>query len=136
MERRWIEAKWAPTKGVRVGHYVSMSKAGVIVFNKFTNEALRSPEAVMVLFDEVNNTLGLKSAHPRADNSYPVKSNGRAGGRRIRAGHAANQFGIQFSGTVRFLEPRFGDNEVLMLDLRNVLPVSNGRKGEKLKRKN
>ncbi len=135
MEREWEQAKWAPTQGVRVGHYVSINSKGVIVMNKFTFEALNSPEAAFIFYDRVNSSLGIKYAHPRADDSYVIKKNGKDGAKQIRAGHAANQFNLHMTGTLRFQNPQIDDRGILILDLRNVAPVTNGRRGEKVKRK-
>ena len=135
MESEWEQAKWATTQGVRVGHYVSINENGVIVINRFTFEALNWPEAAFVFYDRVNSSLGIQDADPRAEDSYPIKPNGKDGAKQIRAGHAANQFNIHMTGTMRFLNPHIDDRGILVLDLRNVAPVTNGRKGEKLKRK-
>jgi len=135
MEREWEQAKWAPIQGVRVGHYASINSKGVIVINRFTFEALRSPEAAFIYFDRANSSLGIEHAHPRSDDSYPIKPNGKDGAKQIRAGHAANQFNIHMTGTMRFQNPHIDDRGILVLDLRNVVPVTNGRKGEKVNRK-
>ena len=60
---------------------------------------------------------------------------GKGGAKQIRAGHAANQFNIHMTGTMRFQNPQINDRGMLVLDLRNVTPVTNGRKGEKLKKR-
>ncbi len=134
MERNWEEGKKGPRQSYRVGHYVTLNRDGVIFINRFTSEALRQPEAVKLLFDRLNHTIGIKRAHPREENAFSTKTALR-GAKRIRAGQAVNQFGVYTTETLRFLNPEINEHGILIIDLRGVAPVTNGRKGEKLKRK-
>ncbi len=134
MERNWEEGKKGPRQAYRVGHYVTITPKGVIFINRFTSEALREPVAVKVLFDRINQTIGIRRAHPREENAFVAKTAPR-GAKRIRAAHAINQFGVYTTETIRFLNPEVNEKGTLLLDLRNVVTATNGRKGEKLRRK-
>ncbi|HRI05301.1 MAG TPA: hypothetical protein PLL77_16305 [Pyrinomonadaceae bacterium] len=123
MKREWEEGRRQPIRTARVGHYATINAAGTIVIGRFTNEALGSPEAVKLMFDRLNMSIGVKCAHPREDNAYPVKPMGRHGGKQIRGAQAANQFGLRLPGTIRFIAPEIDEDGLLILDLRNTRSV-------------
>lgn len=122
MERNWEEGKKGPRRGYRVGHYGTVTPKGVFFINRFTSEALREPEAVKLFFYRLNQTIGIRHAHPREENAFVTKTALR-GAKRIRAGHAVNQFGVYTTETIRFLNPEIDEKGVLLLDLRNAKAV-------------
>ena len=126
MNRTWEEGGREERRTARVGHYATINSQGQIMLGRFTHEALDCAEAVMLLFDRLNMTLGIQKTHPRTENAYPVKPMGRHGGKLIRGAQAANQFGLRINGTVRFINPEIDADGVLILDLRQTRPA--GRK--------
>jgi len=128
MQRNWEEAAREAHRTARVGHYATINGAGNIVIGRFTHEALGSAEAVMLLFDRVNMSIGLKRAHPRQENAYPLKPMGRHGAKLIRGAQAANQFGLRINGTMRFINPEIDEDGVLVLDLRNMKTAARSSK--------
>lgn len=88
-----------------------------------TFEAIKSPEAVHLFFDTVNNRIGLKGVDPRMRDVFRVAKQGRHGGRLIRAYRIMQEFGIDLPHTVRFTDPRIDNQGVLVLDLRTTKPA-------------
>ena len=123
MKRIWEEGLRDDKRVARVGHYATINSRGEIMIGRFTYEALGRADALQLLFDRVNMSIGLKRTHSRTDNAYSLKPAGRHGAQHIRAAQAANQFGLRVNGTIRFLNPEIDEDGVLILDLRQTQPA-------------
>ena len=98
--------------------YVTMNREGFIVLNKIAYRKLGEPEAFQLLFDKMNNRIGLKPATPQTRNAYPATKYGQHGGKLIRAFRLMTEFGIEISETVQFHDAEIDDEGIMILDLR------------------
>ena len=62
-ERKWKEFAESPPRSFN-GIYASVNSLGVIVLNRRTFDALGSPEAVLLLYDDDRLTTGLRPVSP------------------------------------------------------------------------
>ena len=104
--------------------YVTVNKEGDIWLNRAAHEAMGSPDAVFLLFDEATQVIGLKTAHPGQKNAYPCAPRGKHGGRRVRALRLCRDFGIYVPHTLFFHASHIDKDGVLILDLKHTRPSS------------
>ena len=82
------------------------------------HKRLGEPQAMLILFDRVNNRIGLRAANPGLRNAYPIAKYGRHGGRLVRAYRLLAEHAIDLPETVEFPDARIDEDAVLILDLR------------------
>ncbi|MEJ7624593.1 MAG: hypothetical protein WKF34_11435 [Pyrinomonadaceae bacterium] len=129
LKRQWEESNHL-SKGSRWSTiYVSMSARGRIAISDHTHKLLGECEAVLLLFDRVNSTIGIAPSRPSVKNSYRVAPRGRYRGRVIRAHGFTQEFGIRVDKTMRFTNAELDADGILVLDLRNCRPVMQSQKG-------
>jgi hypothetical protein len=97
--------------------YVSMNPKGVIAMNRATYEKLEQPKAFFLMFDSVNNRIGLQPTAPGVKNSFHVGKHNK-GGAKIRAWRLICECKILLPQTIQFQEPDIDEDGVLVLDLR------------------
>ena len=115
MERKWKEFADSPPRSFN-GLYVSVNSIGVIVLNRRTFDALGSPQAVLLLYDEDRLTIGLRPVSPIMPNAFPLVKRGGSGNRIVRALAFLKAHQISLGYTVRFLNAEIEDG-ILILDL-------------------
>ena len=118
MRPDWRECPRGDVFGQWAAFYVTMNRKGEIAMSRVTYERLGEPRAFLVLFDTVNNRIGLKPSTPSTRNAYPAGVQGRHGGRVVRAYRLMQEFGIDLPETVRFHDAEIDEDGVLILDLR------------------
>ena len=123
MERRWLECTRHEKLGRWAELFVTMNPKGDIGMSRFTHEAMEGPERYVLLYDTLNNTIGLKPAGPSSPNAFPAGRRGMHGGRVIHARRLCNEFGIRLPENVRFENPTIDQDGILLLDLRNARPA-------------
>ena len=114
----WREVPRDKVKGQWAALYVTLNGKGNIVMSRVTYERLGGPAAFLLLFDEVNNRIGLKPAVLSTRNAYPAGPSGSCGGRVVRAFRLFQEFGIVVPDTLRFQNPEIDHEGILILDLR------------------
>ncbi len=102
---------------------VSLNKAGKFDINAKAVEALGNPEAVELLFDEVNKRIGLRPAEPEQPNAHPLIIHDRGARRRLFAARFLRRFGINNSMTIIFAHPYVNAEGILVLDLKKTIAV-------------
>lgn len=128
MKRKW-ELCPHNDKGTRWSSlYVTMNPQGYISLSKFTFEKLGEPEHTQILFDRTTNTIGLQPASKLAADVFRISRKG-GGGRVIRALRLIQEFRIKVPRTLRFMNPEFDDDGVLLLDLNDTRPAQRGSNG-------
>lgn len=111
MPRDDIRGPWAAL-------YVTMNPHGHIVMSRVTYEKLGEPAAFNILFDEVNNRIGLKPTVAAARDAYkPVKVT-RHGARRVSVFRLMQDYRIELPQTIRFHDADIDHDGILVLDLR------------------
>jgi len=95
-----------------------MNRKGEIALNKVAYKRLGEPTAFLIYYNRPNNMVALKPTAAAIKNAYPVRKQGRRGGRVIRAFRLLTEFGIKLPDTVEFPEPEIDQDGQLILDLR------------------
>jgi hypothetical protein len=115
---QWRECPRGDVASRHAEIYVSLSPAGKLSINRIAYERMGEPQAVNLLFDAVNNRIGLKPTIRSGRNAYPV-TRLTAKGRRAVYGHRLLvENGIDLSATVRFYDAEIDQDGILILDLR------------------
>ncbi|MBK8465956.1 MAG: hypothetical protein IPL32_09005 [Chloracidobacterium sp.] len=130
MKPDWRECPRGDLIGQWSAHYVTMNPKGHIAMNRRTYESLNEPKAFNLLFDKVNNRIGLKPTALAARNAFPVAKQGRHGGKLVRAYRMIQEFGIDLPETIRFHDIETNEDGILMLDMRTA-KVSTRAQGQK-----
>lgn len=107
--------------------YATLNLKGSIAITRFTHEALGSPEAYVILFDPVHETIGLKPARAKDANAVLPTPKGRHGGLTIKAGTLISQFSVYINETTTFPRCFIDRDGVLILDMRDTRSASRGR---------
>jgi hypothetical protein len=118
MKADWRECPRGDVTGQWSAMYITMNPKGFIAMSRITYERIGEPQAFLLLFDTVNNRIGLKPSSPQIRNAYPVGPYGRHGGRVIRAYRLMQEFGLVLPETIRFHDAEIDQDGVLILDLR------------------
>ncbi len=100
------------------GMYVTMNPKGMIAMSRMTYDRMGAPKAFQVLFDVVNNRIGLKPAALTTRNAYPVRVHSANGGKKLNVFRLTQEFRISLPQTVRFYDADTDEDGVLILDLR------------------
>lgn len=116
VKRKWAEFASSPPPRAGSRLYVSLNQKGIIAINRRTYQALGEPEAVSLLFDIDNLTIGLRPCGLLMPNAFPIAQRGATGTHIIWALSFTNAHQIFVTGTIRFLKPEIEDG-VLVLDL-------------------
>jgi len=85
MKADWRECPRGDVRGQWAALYVTMNRKGHISMSRLTYQRLGEPKAFLLLFDTVNNRIGLKPTGISIRNAYPVGPQGRHGGKVVRA---------------------------------------------------
>ena len=117
MQPDWIEIKRGDVMPQYTGMHVSLNPKGDIVMNSITYTKLGEPAAFLVLYDRVNNRIGLKPASMSARNAYPAIKSNRTG-RMVRGHRLLREHRIILPHTMQFDEAEIDQDGILILDLR------------------
>lgn len=116
IERKWVEFAASPAPRAGRAMYVSLNQRGLIVLNRHTYKAMGEPEAVQLLFDADNVTIGLRPCELLMPNAFKINRRGESGTHIITATRFTKAHQINPTGTIRFLKPHIEDG-VLILDI-------------------
>lgn len=119
MRADWRECPRGELTGQWSTIYVTMNPKGYIVLGKAVYKRLGEPPAFLLLFDAVNNRIGIKPTGRGIKNAYPATISGRHGGRLIRAFRLMAEFGIVIKETLQFYDAEIDQDGILILDLRS-----------------
>ena len=118
MRPDWRELPRGDIRPEWAGVYVTMNPAGLIRLSKATFQRMGEPKAFVILFDTVNNKIGLKPAALTTRNAYPVRLAGQHGSKVVRANRLIKEYRIALPMTVRFYDADTDEDGILVLDLR------------------
>ena len=119
MQHQWETCTFDTTQARWSGIHVTMNPKGLIYLNGSAMSTLRHAERVELLYDRLNNTIGVKPSNTLNKFAFKAAVKGKHGGKKIRAYRLLQQFEIKLDRTVRFLKPEVNDEGVLILDLRH-----------------
>jgi hypothetical protein len=117
MKRNWREVAKGDVAPQSAGMRASLNPKGIIRLSQTTHRRMGEPEAVHILFDEANNTIGLKPVMPSVRNAYRLLRRGR-GRRELYALKLVNEAGLIVPETVEFPHIEIDLDGILVLDLR------------------
>ena len=118
MRAEWQEVPRGDVQPQYAGIYVTMNPMGDIVMSRVTYEMTGSPQAFLILFDKVNNRIGLKPCTLTTRNAYPVRVSNRSGAKMVRGHRLTREHRIDLPQTVRFYDADIDEDGILILDLR------------------
>lgn len=122
MDRQWRVYGTGPRAAKRDSIYVSMNYRGILLFNRKAFLELGSPEAVELLVDERNSSVGLRPAHPDLPHAYTIRTMHKG----ITYGFTCRKFcrdiGLKIDRTAQFPTARIEDG-VLILELKYRIPA-------------
>ena len=127
MKSDWRECPRGDVTGQWAALYITMNPKGHIALSRITYEKLGEPAACQLLFDPVNNRIGLKPSALASRNAFPVAKQGRHGGRLVRAYRMMQEFGIDLPETIRFHDAEIDQDGVLILYLRTAKVCARSR---------
>ena len=100
------------------GWYVTMNPKGLIAMTRPTYERMDAPKGFVVLWDSVNNRIGLKPAALTTRNAYPVRVHSILGGKKINVNRLIKEARVSLPQTIRFYDADTDEDGLLILDLR------------------
>lgn len=127
MRPNWNEVQRGDIRTQWAGMNVTMNPQGWIALSRVTYERMGSPKAFVVLFDPVNNRIGLKPAALTTRNAFPVRVYSRHGAKVIRAGRLIKDYRIDLPATVKFDDADTDQDGILLLDLRTARVIGRPR---------
>jgi len=129
MSRKWKEFGIGPKGSTKDRIHVSLSKDGNFRLNKKAFEALGSPAALKLMFEERTSTIGFAPTSPDMPNAYPTTYKERGAGTRFSCREFLKTNKIPYDVAVTFPTARVEHN-VLLLEIkyRTPLPRSSQRK--------
>ena len=118
MRAGWQELPRGDIRPENAGIHVTMNPKGEIVMSRVTYQMLGEPKAFVILFDKVNNRIGLNLAALGTRNAYPISVPNPTGGRKVRAHRLIREYRIDLPETVYFHDADIDQDGILVLDLR------------------
>jgi hypothetical protein len=127
MIKHWNEFQGSPNRVDKDNPRVTLNHRGVILLNRKAFEAMETPAAVTLLFDENNNIIGLKPADIRRQNAFPITQKDKWHNRTVRASPFLKHHNIRIDRTVLFNEVDIDNDGVLKLELTKTTAIGRGR---------
>jgi hypothetical protein len=121
IDKDWEKFSGGPFVPYSQRIHVSLSRKGKLHINKKTYELLGKPQRVLLYFNRKKDQIGVRPAHERLADAFPIRRNGSSYCFYI-AGFMRN-YGIKLSTTEKFIAPEFNDNGLLALDLSQTVTV-------------
>ncbi|MEP6945535.1 MAG: hypothetical protein ABJA02_06415 [Acidobacteriota bacterium] len=121
--RQWEEFAVGPGDAGRRMH-VSMDRKGTLLLGRTVFELMGEPEAVVLLFDRINSTIGVRPAQTLQANAYPILAKTGVTCRVIRSNRFCRHYSIRVPNTVAFDHPQIDPDGTLVLDLKTTRNVS------------
>ena len=121
MKAEWIEIKRGDVQPQYSGLRASMNPQGDIVINRVAYQTLGEPPAFLLLYDRINQQIGLKPAAASTRNAYPAVKSNRAGARMVRGHRLTREQRIVLAHTVQFDDAAIDEDGNLILDLRTAV---------------
>jgi len=133
MQKDWKEFEGGPNKSFRNRIRVTLSPKGMILLNRIAYQALEEPQAVVLLFDENERTIGLKPADPTRQNAFPIKQKDQYHNRTIATNSFCRHYNLIPTRTILFNNAEVDNDGVLRLELRETIAVGGTRRPTRAK---
>ena len=109
--------------------YVTMNRKGHIVMNRRTYEIVGSPEAFLLMYDELDHRIGLKPVEAKEPDAFRACPSGRHGGKLVRGYRLMQDNGVDVPETLQFHDVNI-DNDILILDLKTAKVSARAKRRE------
>jgi hypothetical protein len=131
MTKHWTIFEGKPNYVDKTKLRVTLNARKVLLFNRAAYEALGSPAAVEMRFDESTRAIGLLPRDPRHANAFPIKRrmskpNSKYNYLLIHAAPFCGHFEIAPQRTMLFTNVDMDDDGVMMLELSSAVAVGRG----------
>ncbi len=127
MIRHWTEFPGRPHARYRSdGVRVTIARDGMIYMNKHAWEQLGRPKAVKMMFDKLNQIIGLVETDPRLPDAFPVKDKRKTTSKTVSASAFCTHFLIKMMRTGQFNRVEVDDDGVMNLYLDSLSAVGRG----------
>ena len=125
MDWNWQEFEQGPVPKQGKGIYVTISKRCSLFLNRKAIEALGEPDAVVMMYDKRQKTIGIKRAPIDRPNAYRLrpKENKRSAAKLLYAANFCRFHHIQPDETLRFTGADVNKDGILILNLNEVRSV-------------
>jgi hypothetical protein len=124
MDSRWEIFEVGENKPFAERVHVTLNRKNVFCLNPKVHEMMGRPEAVVLMFDRLENVIGIRPALPTDRGSFRLHPLTRGSSHKIiRAAPFCRRFGISLEGTSAFLAPVVDRDGVLLLDLKMMTPA-------------
>lgn len=127
MIQHWTEFQGSPNRTDKDEARVTLNSRGTFLLNRKAYEAIETPAAVTLLFDENSGIIGLKPADIRLKNSFPIRQKDKRHNRLIHASPFCKHFKIRIERTVLFNEVDIDNEGVMKLELKKTTSIGRGR---------
>ncbi len=121
LDREWEKFDGGPFVPFADRMYVTLSGKGKLLLNRKTHAVIGKPERVLLYFNRKKDTIGIRPAHERLAEAFPVRETG--GSLIVYCGTFCRHFGIKLSTTEKFIAPDISPEGLLVLDLSNTVTV-------------
>ena len=109
--------------------YVTLSGKGKLLLNRKAHAIIGKPERVLLYFNRKKETIGIRPAHERLADAFPIREAG--GSHVVYIAHFLRHYGIKLSTTEKFIAPDISSDGLLVLDLTNTITVSGFKRQKK-----
>lgn len=126
MIKHWTKFEGKPHGTEKDEARVTLSVKKVIMLNRIAYEALGTPPAVELMFDETLKIIGVKPIDARRPNAFPLKAKKGSQYRLIFASSFCTHFGIRIDRTVKFNNIDMDNEGVMTLEVGKAINVGRG----------
>ena len=123
MIRQWDVFKADIKSGKRYEPLVTLQMKGLLGFNPAAYELLGRPDAVELMFDKLNGSIGIKAVQADSPHAVTVRRANSSDSRAVSAATFCVYYGIRYENSLRFRNIRLDHEGILVLDLRDAREV-------------
>ncbi|MEO8648050.1 MAG: hypothetical protein ABI539_02675 [Acidobacteriota bacterium] len=127
LHRNWVKFNGITRERGFNRHHVTINHNGQIHLGRHAHTDLGRPRAVTLYFEPSLHMIAVEPSNARAPGSVPLIAK-TFGAFYIPAAQFVRQNRIHIAGTESFIKPEINHNGVLILDLKETLRISRGRK--------
>jgi hypothetical protein len=124
LDREWEKYTGGPFVAYHDRVHVTLSERGKLLLNRNTYRLLGNPKRVLLYFNRAKDTIGVRPAHERLAEAFPVRELGESFV--VYIGTFCRHYGIRLTTTERFTHPELTAEGLLTLNLSNTVTVSRG----------
>jgi hypothetical protein len=130
IDREWDKFTGGPFVAFGERMYVTLDGRGRLLLNRKAFETIGKPQRVLLYFNRNKDTIGVRPAHDRLAEAFPVRRNSVSFV--VYCGTFLRHYGIRLDSTEKFNRPDLNKYGMLELNLGHTTTVS----GKRRKRRN